>query len=150
MSPLSLPSPAQAPAPHPPKSAALDCNTAVVAAAAACAFLCAVGLNSTLRCCVLQCLQRALREPVGRLSARRLRKRDVLALPTSVHPSSSGSNVGCAICLVDFGDGDGVRILPKCGHGFHAACVDKWLLSHSSCPTCRVRLDPPHIATSVV
>ncbi|QHO06972.1 hypothetical protein HN873_047753 [Arachis hypogaea] len=43
----------------------------------------------------------------------------------------------CAICLADFSDGDKIRFLPKCNHRFHVACIDKWLLSHSSCPTCR-------------
>ncbi|XP_042031143.1 RING-H2 finger protein ATL73-like [Salvia splendens] len=145
---LSSPSP-NPPTPHPPKSAALNLNTAVIIAAAACAFLCAVGLNSTLHHCLLQCLQRALAEPVGWLPARGLRKRDVVALPTSLHRPSSSGLVGCAICLADFSDGESVRVLPKCGHGFHSACVDKWLLSHSSCPVCRVCIEPPRAATSV-
>ncbi|KAJ8506229.1 hypothetical protein OPV22_007115 [Ensete ventricosum] len=25
----------------------------------------------------------------------------------------------------------------QCGHGFHVGCVDAWLHSHSSCPSCR-------------
>jgi hypothetical protein len=45
----------------------------------------------------------------------------------------------CPICIVDFEDGDAVRVLP-CGgaHRFHQACVDPWLLElSSSCPICR-------------
>ncbi|PKU87219.1 RING-H2 finger protein ATL72 [Dendrobium catenatum] len=43
----------------------------------------------------------------------------------------------CAICLLEFTDGDAVRILPNCGHGFHVRCIDVWISSRQSCPTCR-------------
>lgn len=43
----------------------------------------------------------------------------------------------CTVCLSDVSDGEEVRLLPRCGHGFHAGCVDAWLLSHSTCPVCR-------------
>ncbi|PNX78977.1 RING-H2 finger protein ATL72-like [Trifolium pratense] len=46
----------------------------------------------------------------------------------------------CPICLGEFMDGEKVRVLPNCNHGFHVECIDKWLLSHSSCPTCRQSL----------
>ncbi|CAN6236044.1 unnamed protein product [Urochloa humidicola] len=52
----------------------------------------------------------------------------------------------CAICLAEFEEGEAVRVLPTCGHGFHAACIDKWLRGHSTCPSCRrilsLRLPP--------
>ena len=43
----------------------------------------------------------------------------------------------CAICLMEFVDGDVMRVLPHCGHGFHMNCIDRWLEFHSSCPSCR-------------
>ncbi|CAO2831044.1 unnamed protein product [Amaranthus hypochondriacus] len=43
----------------------------------------------------------------------------------------------CVICLCEFKEGERVRLLPKCNHGFHVKCIDVWLSSHSSCPTCR-------------
>ncbi len=45
----------------------------------------------------------------------------------------------CPICIVDFEDGDDVRVLPCEGkHVFHQTCVDPWLLElSSSCPICR-------------
>eukprot|EP00250_Pteridium_aquilinum_P015367 c22545_g1_i1 orf=517-1359(+) len=48
----------------------------------------------------------------------------------------------CLICLSDFQDGEKIRVLPKCRHGFHIECVDTWLYTHSSCPTCRGDLTP--------
>lgn len=45
----------------------------------------------------------------------------------------------CPICIVDFENGDDIRVLPCEGrHQFHQACVDPWLLElSSSCPICR-------------
>ncbi|KAI0821697.1 hypothetical protein BC628DRAFT_1412819 [Trametes gibbosa] len=45
----------------------------------------------------------------------------------------------CPICIVDFEEGDDLRVLPCEGHHrFHQECVDQWLLElSSSCPLCR-------------
>lgn len=43
----------------------------------------------------------------------------------------------CAICLSEFVEGDGIRVLPACNHVFHVKCVEKWLALRCSCPTCR-------------
>ena len=44
----------------------------------------------------------------------------------------------CTICLVDFNDGETVRILPcDSDHIFHAACVQPWITMHGQCPVCR-------------
>ncbi|KAI3888310.1 hypothetical protein MKX03_035851 [Papaver bracteatum] len=43
----------------------------------------------------------------------------------------------CYICLVEYEEGDCMRILP-CHHEFHQTCVDKWLKEiHRVCPLCR-------------
>ncbi|XP_031376229.1 uncharacterized protein LOC116191916 isoform X2 [Punica granatum] len=43
----------------------------------------------------------------------------------------------CYICLVEYEEGESVRILP-CHHEFHRACIDKWLKEiHRVCPLCR-------------
>jgi len=51
----------------------------------------------------------------------------------------AGAAVECAICLTEFADGDAVRVMPACRHGFHARCIERWLAGgrRSSCPTCR-------------
>ncbi|KXN90579.1 E3 ubiquitin-protein ligase RLIM [Leucoagaricus sp. SymC.cos] len=45
----------------------------------------------------------------------------------------------CPICIVNFEEGDDIRVLPCEGkHRFHPECVDQWLLElSSSCPICR-------------
>ncbi|KZT28992.1 hypothetical protein NEOLEDRAFT_1154075 [Neolentinus lepideus HHB14362 ss-1] len=45
----------------------------------------------------------------------------------------------CPICILDFEEGDDLRVLPCEGkHRFHQQCVDPWLLElSSSCPICR-------------
>ncbi|KAE8691219.1 putative RING zinc finger protein [Hibiscus syriacus] len=62
------------------------------------------------------------------------------AFPTVKYTSElklPGLDMACVICLSEFVAGERVRILPMCNHGFHIRCIDKWLSSHSSCPTCR-------------
>lgn len=43
----------------------------------------------------------------------------------------------CVICLSPFEENEVGRSFTKCGHGFHVACIDMWLHSHSNCPICR-------------
>ncbi|XP_047315893.1 uncharacterized protein LOC124919643 isoform X2 [Impatiens glandulifera] len=43
----------------------------------------------------------------------------------------------CYICLVEYEEGDSMRVLP-CHHEFHTTCIDKWLKEiHRVCPLCR-------------
>ncbi|TFK75409.1 hypothetical protein BDN72DRAFT_516783 [Pluteus cervinus] len=55
-----------------------------------------------------------------------------------VSPESMGREI-CPICIVEFEEGDDLRVLPCEGkHRFHQTCVDPWLLELSSmCPLCR-------------
>jgi hypothetical protein len=48
--------------------------------------------------------------------------------------------VDCAVCLAELGDGDDAtptRLVPGCGHGFHAECIEAWFRVNSTCPLCR-------------
>ena len=66
---------------------------------------------------------------------------------TTTHSLASHDPPGrpeCAVCLCDFEAGDELRTLP-CGHEFHKACIDSWLLSERdpsrrmlpTCPLCK-------------
>lgn len=46
----------------------------------------------------------------------------------------------CAVCLAEFRDGESLRLLPDCLHAFHLPCIDPWLKTHSSCPSCRTTI----------
>lgn len=43
----------------------------------------------------------------------------------------------CSICLSDYRESEVVRVMPDCGHMFHAVCIDQWLRRHATCPFCR-------------
>ncbi|WCJ20066.1 RING/U-box superfamily protein [Euphorbia peplus] len=119
-----------------------DTNMVIILAALLCALICALGLNSIVRC-ALRCSRRfAFENPdeaAARLAATGLKKTTLRRIPVVIF-GASGINLiatECAICLGEFTDGEKVRVLPKCNHGFHVRCIDTWLGSHSSCPTCR-------------
>ncbi|KAK4718289.1 hypothetical protein R3W88_016627 [Solanum pinnatisectum] len=118
-----------------------DTNMVIILAALLCALICALGLNSIVRC-ALRCSRRfAFESETARLAATGLKKSTLRQLPLSVY--GSGVNIpatDCPICLGEFVDGEKVRVLPKCHHGFHVKCIDIWLALHSSCPTCRQSL----------
>ncbi|KAG6477390.1 hypothetical protein ZIOFF_066645 [Zingiber officinale] len=60
------------------------------------------------------------------------------SIPVSVYRAAEfGNGIECAVCLCELTDGEAARILPKCGHGFHLECIDRWFRSHSTCPLCR-------------
>lgn len=56
------------------------------------------------------------------------------ALPVATAEAALGD---CAVCLQPIRGGEGLRRLARCGHGFHRACVDLWLVQRAECPLCR-------------
>ncbi|CAA2956903.1 RING-H2 finger ATL78-like [Olea europaea subsp. europaea] len=118
-----------------------EVNVGIVLAVLLCALICSLGLNSIIRCAV-RCSSLASYDdtPSARLANTGIKKKALKAFPIISYTCDlnlPGLDTKCAICLSDFATGERVRVLPKCNHGFHAHCIDKWLNSHSSCPTCR-------------
>ncbi|EEC72835.1 hypothetical protein OsI_06563 [Oryza sativa Indica Group] len=68
------------------------------------------------------------------------------ALPASEYERplgvGGGGDPACSVCLEDVRGGETVRRLPACGHLYHAACIDAWLRSRTTCPLCRSDLYP--------
>ncbi|XP_058110628.1 RING-H2 finger protein ATL74-like [Magnolia sinica] len=120
-----------------------DTNMVIILAALLCALLFALGLNSIMRC-VMRCSRRMAFESSDgatvRLACTGLKKRALHEIPVTVYGPESdirSAATDCPICLGEFMEGEKVRVLPKCNHGFHVKCIDRWLVAHSSCPTCR-------------
>ncbi|TMW92766.1 hypothetical protein EJD97_012586 [Solanum chilense] len=53
---------------------------------------------------------------------------------------TSAEDAQCIVCLAEYQKQDALRILPICGHSFHATCIDIWFQQHSTCPVCRISL----------
>ncbi|KAG0484511.1 hypothetical protein HPP92_008590 [Vanilla planifolia] len=124
-----------------PDTVRVDSDVVVILAALLCALICVVGLALVARCAWLRRSFSAARgdHPNPR-QMKGLKKKALRSLPkTSFDEKEAARGVlaECPICLTEFVQGDEIRILPHCGHGFHVNCVDTWLGSHSSCPSCR-------------
>uniref|UniRef100_A0A0D9VE98 RING-type domain-containing protein n=1 Tax=Leersia perrieri TaxID=77586 RepID=A0A0D9VE98_9ORYZ len=72
------------------------------------------------------------------------------ALPTSTYERrhGGGGEAVCSVCLEDVRGGETVRRMPACGHMYHAACIEAWLRSHTTCPLCRADVSPRRAPSS--
>ncbi|CAA2999349.1 RING-H2 finger ATL8-like [Olea europaea subsp. europaea] len=141
-----LPTPSQPPPGKespPVDNQPLDSDFIVILAALLCALICVLGLVAVARCAWIRRISgRNAAVPRSSQAAanKGLKKKVLKSLPKVTYAANDdkiGKLSDCAICLSEFAAGDEVRVLPQCGHGFHVACIDTWLGSHSSCPSCR-------------
>ncbi|KAM3359878.1 RING-H2 finger protein ATL78 [Capsicum galapagoense] len=118
-----------------------DANVIVVVLAVlVSAIICSLVLNSIIKC-AFRCSTLILADSSSNhtnnkgINKKALKTFPIITYSTELkHP---GLDSECVICLSEFGIGEKIKVLPKCNHGFHVKCIDKWLKSHSSCPTCR-------------
>uniref|UniRef100_A0A8I6XI55 RING-type domain-containing protein n=2 Tax=Hordeum vulgare subsp. vulgare TaxID=112509 RepID=A0A8I6XI55_HORVV len=122
----------------------LETNVVIILAVLFFGLLLIIAVNSLARCALRYVGRGAAAAAAageGRASARvacsGIKRRVLRSLPVEVYGSGEDIDDVCAICLSEFVDGEKVRVLPLCGHGFHVHCVDAWLVSRGSCPTCR-------------
>ena len=47
------------------------------------------------------------------------------------------NNEKCIVCMQNYKHREFFRLLPKCNHGYHKKCIDKWLKNNLTCPICR-------------
>lgn len=126
-----------------PESAAVNVESdfVVILAVLLCALICVVGLIAVVRCAWLRRSSSVGRESSAAAN-KGVKKKVLESFPKFTYNNNNCGGEAkqveeCAICLAEFVNGDEIRELPECGHGFHLRCVDKWLASHSSCPSCR-------------
>ncbi|XP_016499888.1 RING-H2 finger protein ATL78-like [Nicotiana tabacum] len=130
------------------ESNTFDAHVVMVLSVLLCALICSLGLNSIIRC-ALRCTSLVsasnsssnyTNASATKLPNNGIRKKALKMFPIITYTAElkhPGLDSECVICLSEFVAGEKVRVLPKCNHGFHVRCIDKWLNSHSSCPTCR-------------
>ncbi|CAH8363993.1 unnamed protein product [Eruca vesicaria subsp. sativa] len=119
-------------------SPTLNSDLIVIIAALLCALICLLGLVAVSRCTWLRRITATgqTHQPPVAAANKGLKKKVLRSLPKLTY-SPEEKLTECAICLSEFTAGDELRVLPQCGHGFHVLCIDTWLGSHSSCPSCR-------------
>lgn len=104
-----------------------------------CALICALALHGAIRCYIC-CQPPHEQDPhhpskhTGEATAAPIRPGPVEAFSPGMDMAGTGE---CAICLAEFVEGEEVQLMAECRHGFHAQCIERWLISHSSCPNCR-------------
>ncbi|XP_031122883.1 RING-H2 finger protein ATL80-like [Ipomoea triloba] len=115
-----------------------DSDFVVILAALLCALICVLGLAAVARCAWIRRISAGAADPPPPPANKGLKKKILKSFPKlSFAPELASKFSECAICLTEFASGDEIRVLPHCGHGFHVGCIDTWLGSHSSCPSCR-------------
>ncbi|BAH91949.1 Os02g0832150 [Oryza sativa Japonica Group] len=128
----------------PAAAISIDSDMVVILASLLCALICVAGLALVARCA---CRRRGAATttttttttPAATSPAPKgLKKKAIDALPTvSFALKQQQQQAECAICLAEFAGGEELRLLPHCGHAFHVSCIDTWLGTHATCPSCR-------------
>lgn len=55
-------------------------------------------------------------------------------------PGASLDAEMCAVCQINFEEGEHCLACRNCDSGFHVACLNKWLLRADTCPCCRSKV----------
>ncbi|CAA7015552.1 unnamed protein product [Microthlaspi erraticum] len=109
--------------------------------------ICVLSLHAALRCCLRPALQRDPK-PDPDTDPEPSRSEAASTLVYSPGLNLAGAEAECIICLSEFQNGDTLRVLDRCKHGFHVHCIQQWFSSNPSCPTCRTNIFSSPIVTT--
>lgn len=76
-------------------------------------------------------------EPLHRSDEQGISLNEIRDLTTLEPNENTEEEKICVICHQSIDENQIIRKLNSCSHEFHVHCIDEWLSSHSSCPTCR-------------
>ncbi|XP_012460977.1 RING-H2 finger protein ATL78-like [Gossypium raimondii] len=132
-----------APPPY-PQNSSFDHNVLMVLSIILFGLIFSLGINLIMIRCVLRGSNGvdsdSIQNPSAAIVNSGIETKAIKTFPVvnySAQMNLPGQDSECLICLSEFTAGERLRFLPKCNHGFHVRCVDKWLKSHTSCPKCR-------------
>ncbi|XP_015901522.1 RING-H2 finger protein ATL79 [Ziziphus jujuba] len=149
-----------------------EANAALVLIILLCALICALALNASIRCflrgggsgggssgvsgrggnnsgqvhyqhprSIIELVEHQQKTNGG--GGAPLESAPALVYSAGMKTKLAGVEAECVICLSEFVEGEEIRVLGWCKHGFHSQCIQEWFSSHSSCPTCRRSFRPP-------
>ncbi|CAI5532509.1 unnamed protein product [Closterium sp. Naga37s-1] len=87
----------------------------------------------------------ALGEVIG-TESKGLVQATIDALPRVAYSTKSPLRRGedmCAICQLEYEEGEELLLLPPCHHSYHEACVLQWLGRNKVCPVCKEEVQQP-------
>ncbi|KAG6605626.1 RING-H2 finger protein ATL79, partial [Cucurbita argyrosperma subsp. argyrosperma] len=135
-----------------------EANAAVVVILLLCGLICALALNTAIRCFLRRSAdhdpsdsqqEEELQDGTAKPTlVDKLKMAPALVFTAEMKSKLAGAEAECTICLTEFSEGEEIRVLTNCKHGFHVQCIQKWLILHSSCPTCRRSYLPPSPSSS--
>ncbi|CAI7871625.1 unnamed protein product [Closterium sp. NIES-53] len=87
----------------------------------------------------------ALGEVIG-TESKGLTQATIDALPRVAYSTKTPLRRGedmCAICQLEYEEGEELLLLPPCHHSYHEACVLQWLGRNKVCPVCKEEVQQP-------
>ncbi len=80
---------------------------------------------------------KAITTSSGKRKSEILQSREEVIQEIVGHADDGEGEDVCSICFAQYESNDILRILPACGHVFHAECGDRWFLRNPLCPLCK-------------